>query len=191
MASSSDLSNNPLLSTWNTPFSLPPFESIAPEHYKPAFDLALAEQQSEIAAIAESAQEPTFANTIEALERSGATLKRVGGVFFNLAGSHTNEAIQAIEREMAPLLAKHRNTIFMNEALYGRVAALYDKRESLGLDAEQRRVLDRYHTIFVRAGAKLGPDEKKRLAAITERLASLGTQFSQNVLADEKSYQLV
>ena len=191
MASSADLSNNPLLTTWNTPFSLPPFESIAPEHYKPAFDLALAEQQSEIAAIAESAQEPTFANTIEALERSGATLKRVGGVFFNLAGSHTNETIQAIEREMAPLLAKHRNTIFMNEALYERVAALYDKRESLGLDAEQRRVLDRYHTIFVRAGAKLGPDEKKRLAAITERLASLGTQFSQNVLADEKSYQLV
>ena len=191
MALSSDLSNNPLLSTWNTPFSLPPFESIAPEHYKPAFDLALAEQQSEIAAIAEGAQEPTFANTIEALERSGATLKRVGGVFFNLAGSHTNEAIQAVEREMAPLLAKHRNSIFMNEALYERVAALYDKRESLGLDAEQRRVLDRYHTIFVRAGAKLGPDEKKRLAAITERLASLGTQFSQNVLADEKSYQLV
>ncbi|WP_445502133.1 M3 family metallopeptidase [Microvirga sp. G4-2] len=191
MASSANLSSNPLLSTWNTPFTLPPFESILPEHYKPAFDQALAEQQSEIATIAESTEEPTFANTIEALERSGATLKRVGGVFFNLAGSHTNEAIQAIEREMAPLLAKHRNSIFMNEALYKRVAALYDKRESLGLDAEQARVLDRYNTIFVRAGAKLGAEEKKRLAAITERLASLGTQFSQNVLADEKSYQLV
>ncbi|MXQ13043.1 M3 family metallopeptidase [Microvirga makkahensis] len=191
MASSANLSGNPLLSTWNTPFGIPPFESIAPEHFKPAFDRALADQQDEIAAISGSGTAATFANTIEALERSGAALKRVGGVFFNLAGSHTNEAIQAVEREMAPILAKHRNSIFMNEALYRRVADLYDNRESLGLDAEQARVLERYHTIFVRAGAKLAPDEKRRLAAITERLASLGTQFSQNVLADEKSYQLV
>ncbi|SCY55672.1 M3 family metallopeptidase [Microvirga guangxiensis] len=191
MASSANLSSNPLLVAWNTPFGLPPFESVLPEHYRPAFDQALAEQQAEITAIAESVEEPSFANTIEALERSGASMKRVGGVFFNLAGSHTNDAIQAVEREMAPILAKHRNSIFMNEALYKRVAALYDTRDSLGLSAEQARVLDRYHTIFVRAGAKLGPDEKKRLAAITERLASLGTQFSQNVLADEKSYQLV
>ncbi|KFG67798.1 M3 family metallopeptidase [Microvirga sp. BSC39] len=190
-ASDAALAGNPLLTPWTAAFGLPPFESIAPEHYRPAFDTALAEQQSQIAAIAESTEAPTFANTIEALERSGRTLKKVGGVFFNLAGSHTNDALQAIEREMAPVLAKHRNSIFMNEALYRRVAALYDKRESLGLDPEQMRVLDRYHTIFVRAGAKLGPEDKKRLAAITERLASLGTQFSQNVLADEKSYQLV
>jgi len=190
-ASDAALAGNPLLTPWTTPFGLPPFESIAPDHFRPAFDQALAEQQAQIAAIAESAEEPTFANTIGALERSGQTLKRVGGVFFNLAGSHTNDAIQAVEREMAPILAKHRNSIFMNEALYRRVAALYERRESLGLTPEQMRVLDRYHTIFVRAGAKLGPEEKKRLAAITERLASLGTQFSQNVLADEKSYQLV
>jgi peptidyl-dipeptidase Dcp len=190
-ASDAALAGNPLLTQWTTPFGLPPFESIAPEHFRPAFDTALAEQQAQIAAIAESPEAPTFANTIEALERSGQTLKKVGGVFFNLAGSHTNDAIQAIEREMAPILAKHRNGIFMNEALYRRVAALYGQRESLGLTPEQARVLDRYHTIFVRAGAKLGSEEKKRLAAITERLASLGTQFSQNVLADEKSYQLV
>jgi len=190
-ASGDTLSINPLLGSWTAPFGLPPFESIAPDHFRPAFDTALAEQRAEIAAIAESTEAPTFANTIEVLERSGASLKQVGGVFFNLAGSHTNDAIQAVEREMAPILAKHRNSIFMNEALFRRVAALYDKRDSLGLTAEQARVLDRYHTIFVRAGAKLGPEEKKRLAAITERLASLGTQFSQNVLADEKSYQLV
>ncbi len=182
---------NPLLSPWSTPFGLPPFESITPDHYRPAFDTALAEQKAEIEAIAGSATAPTFANTIEAMERSGASLKRVGGVFFNLSGSHTNEAIQAIERDLAPVLAKHRNSIFMNEALYKRVAELYEKRESLGLTPEQARVLDRYHTIFVRAGAKLQGEDKKRLAAITERLASLGTQFAQNVLADEKSYQLV
>jgi peptidyl-dipeptidase Dcp len=191
MTASGAHSANPLLSPWSTPFGLPPFESITPEHYRPAFDTALAEQQAEIEAIAESAEAPSFANTIETLERSGATLKRVGGVFFNLSGSHTNEAIQAIERDLAPVLAKHRNSIFMNEALYRRVADLYEKRESLGLTPEQARVLDRYHTIFVRAGAKLQGEAKKRLAAITERLASLGTQFAQNVLADEKSYQLV
>ena len=190
-ASDATLSANPLLGPWTGPFGLPPFESIAPEHYRPAFDTALAEQQGEIAAIANSPEEPSFPNTVEALERSGLRLKRVGGVFFNLAGSHTNDALQAIERDMAPVLAKHRNSIFMNEALFRRVAALYDRRDSLGLNPEQARVLDRYHTIFVRAGARLGAEEKKQLAAITERLASLGTQFSQNVLADEKSYQLV
>ncbi|MCB8819625.1 M3 family metallopeptidase [Microvirga rosea] len=182
---------NPLLQPWNTPFGLPPFESVTPEHYRPAFDAALAEQKAEIAALAESADSPTFANTIEAIERSGATLKRVGGVFFNLAGSHTNDAIQAVEREMAPLLAKHRNSIFMNEALFRRVDALYQDRERLDLSPEQLRVLERYHTIFVRAGARLGSEDKKRLSEITERLAALGTQFSQNVLADEKSYRLV
>jgi len=190
-ASDATHTTNPLLRPWTDPFGLPPFESIAPEHFRPAFDAALAEQQAEVAAIADRQDAPTFANTIEALERSGAALKRVGGVFFNLAGSHTNDAIQAIERDMAPLLAKHRNSIFMNEALFRRVDALHRERDDLGLDPEQLRVLDRYRTIFVRAGAQLGPDEKKRLAAITERLASLGTQFSQNVLADEKAYRLV
>jgi peptidyl-dipeptidase Dcp len=191
MTASGAHSANPLLTSWSTPFGLPPFESITPEHYRPAFDTALAEQQAEIKAIADNTDAPSFANTIEAMERGGASLKRVGGVFFNLSGSHTNEAIQAIERDLAPVLAKHRNSIFMNEALYKRVAELYEKRESLGLTPEQARVLDRYHTIFVRAGAKLQGEEKKRLAAVTERLASLGTQFAQNVLADEKSYQLV
>jgi len=182
---------NPLLETWPDPQGIPPFEAIAPAHYRPAFDEALERQRREIAAIADEKAPPTFANTIEALERSGATLKRVGGVFFNLSGSHTNDAMQAIEREMAPVLAKHRNAIFMNEALDRRVAQLYAARENLGLTAEQMRVLDRYHTIFLRAGARLDGTQKARLAAIVERLASLGTQFSQNVLADEKSYRLV
>ncbi|RDI62602.1 M3 family metallopeptidase [Microvirga subterranea] len=190
-APASTPADNPLLRPWTGPHGLPPFESIAPDHFRPAFDTALAEQQAEIAAIADATDAPTFANTVEAMERSGQALKRVGGVFFNLSGSHTNDAIQAIEREMAPVLAKHRNSIFMNETLFRRVDELHRRRETLGLDAEQARVLDRYHTIFVRAGARLGPEEKKRLAAITERLASLGTQFSQNVLADEKSYRLV
>ncbi|MBZ6077793.1 M3 family metallopeptidase [Microvirga puerhi] len=184
-------SDNPLLKSWTTPFELPSFESIATGHYRPAFDIALAEQQAEITAIAGSDDAPTFENTVAALERSGAALKRVGGVFFNLTGAHTNDALQAIEREMAPLLAKHRNSIFMNEALFRRVDMLHQSKDHLGLSAEQLRVLDRYHTIFVRAGARLEEGDKKRLSEIVERLATLGTQFSQNVLADEKAYQLV
>ena len=107
---------------------MPPFETIDAEHYRPAFDVALERQRAEIAAIAENAASPTFANTVEALERSGAALKRVGGVFFNLSGAHTNDAMQAIEREMAPVLAKHRNAIFMNEPLFRRVDALHAAR---------------------------------------------------------------
>jgi peptidyl-dipeptidase Dcp len=182
---------NPLFETWTTPFEAPPFERIAPEHFRPAFERALAEQKAEIAAIAGTTAEPSFDNTLAALERSGRLLRRVGATFFNLVGAHSNEALQAIERELAPVLSKHRSEIFMNEALFRRVAALYARRDELGLTPEQARVLERYHTIFVRAGAQLGPAEKQRLAAILERLATLGTQFSQNVLADEKAYALV
>ncbi|MEA2465156.1 MAG: peptidyl-dipeptidase Dcp [Acidobacteriota bacterium] len=190
-AATAEMADHPFRGVWDTPFGMPPFERIAPEHFRPAFDSGLAEQRREIEAIADNPAEPSFDNTIAALELSGRTLRRVSAVFFNLAGAHTNDAIQAVEREMAPVLAKHRNAIFMNEALFRRVERLYDRRENLGLDAEQRRVLDRYRTIFTRAGAQLGPEGKKRLAEITERLATLGTQFSQNVLADEKDYALI
>jgi peptidyl-dipeptidase Dcp len=186
-----EMADHPFRDMWDTAFGVPPFERITPEHFRPAFDSGLTEQRREIEAIAVNPAEPSFDNTIAALELSGRTLRRVSAVFFNLAGAHTNDAIQAVERDMAPVLAKHRNAIFMNEALFRRVERLYDRRENLGLDAEQRRVLDRYRTIFTRAGAQLGPEAKKRLAEITERLATLGTQFSQNVLADEKDYALV
>src|SRR4051812_15566661 len=190
-ASSALPAGNPFATEWTTPFGLPPFEAISPEHFRPAFDAALADQRAQIDAIAGQSAEPDFDNTIAALERSGTLLKRVGGVFFNLSGSHTNEALQAVEREMAPILAKHRSAIFMSDDLFRRVDALHAERDSLDLSAEQARVLDRYYTIFVRAGAQLAPDAKARLAAITERLATLGTQFAQNVLADEKAYTLV
>ncbi|HYI90346.1 MAG TPA: M3 family metallopeptidase [Beijerinckiaceae bacterium] len=179
----------PFAAEWDTPYGLPPFERIAPEHFRPAFDRALAEHRGEIEAIAADPAAPSFDNTVAALELSGRRLRRLSAVFFNLAGAHTNDVIQAVEREMAPLFAKHRNAIYMNESLFRRVEALHGRPETL--DAEGGRVLSRYHTIFTRAGAQLDPDAKKRLAAITERLASLGTQFSQNVLADEKDYALV
>jgi peptidyl-dipeptidase Dcp len=182
---------NPLLAEWRTPFEAPPFDAVAPEHFRPAFEAALDEHRAEIARISGDPDEPTFANTIAALELSGRALRRVGAVFFNLAATDSNDELQAIEREMAPALARHRTAIYLDEALFRRVDALHARADALGLDAEERQVLERYHLAFVRAGAALAPDAKARLAEITERLAVLGTQFSQNVLADEKAYALV
>jgi peptidyl-dipeptidase Dcp len=182
---------NPLLAEWKSPFGLPPFDRIKPEHFRPAFDIAFAGHRAEIAAIAGNPEPPTFANTIDALELAGERLSRVGGVFWNLAGSHTNAELQAIEREISPVAAKHYSDIGMNGALFARIYTLLAAAPTLSLDAEQRRVLDLTHRRFIRSGARLGTDEKARLSQIVERLATLGTQFSQNVLADEAGYQLV
>ncbi|WP_460448026.1 M3 family metallopeptidase [Alsobacter sp. SYSU BS001988] len=182
--------DNPLLQAWTTPFRLPPFDLIRAEHFRPAFDAALARNKAEIEAIANDPAEPSFANTIEALERSGELLDRVGGVFWNLTGAHTNPELQGVEREMSPRLAKHYSDIAMNAALFGRIEALHARIDELGLTDEQRRVLELSHKQFVRAGAQLQGPARARLADIVERLATLGTQFSQNVLADESGYRL-
>jgi peptidyl-dipeptidase Dcp len=182
---------NPLLTNWTGPFGLPPLPAIKPEHFRPAFERAMAAHRTEIDAIAADPATPSFDNTIEALERSGHDLDRVSNVFFVLAGADTGEAIEAVEREVSPLLARHSNALYLNAKLYARIAELYRCSDSLGLNAEQARVLDRYHTRFVRAGGALDKPAQDRLATINERLASLGTQFGQNVLADEKAYALV
>jgi len=178
--------DNPLLAAWDAPFGAPPLDRIRPEHFAPAFERALAEHRSEIDAIAGEAAEPGFENAVAALERSGRLLARVSNVFYVLAGAHTNEAIRAIERDMAPLLARHWNEIHLNEKLFARLDAVH--RRANGLTAEQARVLERYHAMFRRAGAGLEAAAKQRLKQIAERLASLGTTFGQNVLADEQSY---
>ncbi len=189
-SSSSDL-QNPLLATWSGEFELPPFAAIKAEHFRPAFDRALAEHRAEIDTIAQNGAEPSFENTIAALEKGGRELERVANVFFVLAGADTSDDIEAIEREVSPMLARHNNALYLNPALYSRIASLYGRRDSLGLSPEQARVLERYHTRFVRAGAALEKPAQDRLAAINERLASLGTQFAQNVLADEKSFAMI
>src|SRR5689334_20660770 len=182
---------NPLLEDWRGPFGVPPFGRIAPEHFMPAFDRAFAEHDAEIAAIAGDASAPTFQNTIEAMERCGRTLDRVGRVFGVLSGAHTNDALLAVEREISPREARHWNGILLNEPLFRRIDTLWHRRDTLGLNAEQARVLERYYLMFKRAGAALDADARKRLADINERLATLGTTFSQNVLADEQAYTLV
>src|SRR5215475_4466155 len=182
--------SNPLLQEWSGPFGVPPFGRIAPEHFTPAYERAFAEHDAEIAAIAADPGAPTFTNTIEAMELAGRQLDRVGSVFGVLAGAHTNDALLAVEREISPRRARHWNGILLNGPLFRRIDALWHRRDALGLNAEQARVLERYHVTFKRAGAALDAEAKKRLATINERLATLGTAFSQNLLADEQSYTL-
>ncbi|THD45466.1 MAG: M3 family peptidase [Bradyrhizobium sp.] len=191
MAQSSGLGENPLLESWDAPFGAAPFASIHPEHFRPAFDAALAERRREVAAIASEPAPASFDNTIAALERAGATLDRVSAVFFHLASADTNDELQRIEREIAPILSRERSALLLDDALFQRIEALQRAVETLGLDAEQKRAFERWRTAFLRAGAGLAPEKKARLAAIGERLASLGAAFGQNVLADEKAFALV
>jgi peptidyl-dipeptidase Dcp len=183
-------SGNPLLESWTTPDGVPPFADIKPEHFAPAYARAMAEHEAEIAAIAASSAPPDFGNTIAALERSGQALSRVENVFHLLAGAHSNDALLTIEREIAPQIAGHWNKIQTNAAVFRRIDTLMQQAGTLGLSAEQARVLERYHTGFRRAGAGLDAAAKARLAAIIERLAALGTAFSQHVLADEQAFAL-
>ena len=181
---------NPFFETWTAAFEVPPFARIAPGHFMPAFERAFTEHDAEIAAVTAQAEAPSFGNTIERLEASGRLLERVAAVFFNLASADTNDALLAIEREIGPKLAAHNQRILQNDALFQRIDALHRARDTAGLTAEQKRVLDRYHKMYKRAGAGLDATTKKRLAEIAERLAVLGTSFSQNVLADEQGYTL-
>jgi peptidyl-dipeptidase Dcp len=181
---------NPLLADWTAPFGMPPFAAIGDADFGPAFDAALVEARTNIDAIAADPETPSFGNTIEAMERAERRLDRVAAVFFNLAGADTNDAIEALQRDLSPRLAAHHAETMMNAALFARVDALAARRDELGLGPEQRRVLELYHRMFVRAGARLEGADRARLKEIVQRLASLGTAFGQNVLADEKAWTL-
>jgi peptidyl-dipeptidase Dcp len=182
---------NPFFESWATPFGAPPFDRIRAEHFGPAYDRAFAEHQREIDAIASDKAPPTFDNTIAALERTGSGLRKVAAVFSNIAASNADDAIQAIERDVTPKEARHRSAIYLNEGLYRRIAAVYEARERANLTAEQKRLVERIHTDFVRSGAKLEGSARKRLAEIVERLSVLSTSFRQNLLADTKEFSLV
>ncbi len=181
---------NPLLADWTAPFAMPPFAAIRDEDFAPAFEAALADARARISAIADSPDAPTFANTIAAMELAEAVLDRVGGVFYNLAGSDATPARQALERDLAPKMAAFSTEVLTNPALWARVRALWDARDGLGLDAEQARVLELYRRMFVRAGADLTGAARDRMAAIKERLAVITTRFSQNILAEERDWHL-
>jgi len=185
------MTENPFFETWTTPFGLPPFDRIRPEHFPPAFDRGMAEHLAEIQAIAGSAAAPTFANTIEAMERAGRLLDKVSRVFFNLNSSNTNDALEAVARDYAAKLAQHQMRVALDPALFARISDLHDRRADLGLAPDQLRLLERYRLDFVRSGAALPEDSKARMAEISGRLATLQTLFAQNVLADEKAWHLL
>jgi peptidyl-dipeptidase Dcp len=182
---------HPALVDWNGPHGLPRFEAVKDEDFASAFDAALVAHDAEIDAIANNADAPSFANTITALETAGDDLSRVSALFWNKAGADTNSAIQSLEREIAPKMSRHYSKIGMNAALFARIDALWEKRETLGLTHEEGRVLERHWKGFVRSGAKLPKAEQERLAGINEELAGLGAKFGQNVLGDEKSWSLL
>src|SRR5215510_5435309 len=186
----SDALENPLLRPWQTPLETPPFDAIRPEHFLPAFEQAFVDHSAEVDAITHDPATPDFANTITALERSGKLLTRVSAVFYDLVSAHSNPEILAIDKEISPRMARHWNPIMMNAVLFSRIAALHDKRESLALPPEQKRLLERTFINFRRAGAGLSEAAKTRMAEINERLAQLGTTFSHHLLADEQDWVL-
>lgn len=179
-----DVDTNPLLRLSDLPYGMPPFDRIRDEHYKPAHERSMELHREEIEAIAGNPEPPTFENTIVAMERAGRELSRVRSIFGNVTGAHTNETLQAVQRELAPQLAAHSDAINLDPELFRRVEQLYRDRDSLELDDESARLLERYHTGFVRAGAQLDATGQQRLRSINGRLAELSADFTQRVLAE-------
>lgn len=185
-----DMRVNPLLQPWNAPHGLPPFDAIEPEHFAPAFEHAMAEHRRELDAIAANPEPPTAANTLAAFDAAGLALARLEHLFHNLTASHTSPELQQVQRELAPRLAAHENAVYTHRGVFERVTSLHARRDALGLDTETRRLLERVHLDFVRAGATLAPEARERHAHLVERMATLMTQFAQNVLADESQWWL-
>lgn len=181
---------NPIVD-WTGPHGLPDFPAIDESGFRAAFDQAISIHDAEIALIASNPEPAGFDNVIVPLELAGKALSRVGALFWNRAGAHTNDAIRALEREISPVLSRHYSKIAQNRELFTRIDTVWQNRQSEGLDREKERVTERHWKNFVRSGARLDEADQKRLAAINERLASLGTEFGQNVLADESDWQLI
>ena len=182
---------NPFFEVSTLPLQMPPFDRIRDEHFVPAMERGMEEHLAEIETIALNPDAPSFENTIVAMERSGRTLARVGAVFFNLVGADTNDARQQIQREMSPRLSAHSDAILLNPELFARIDALYQQRDTLGLEPEQLRLLEDTRRDFVRAGAQLSEEQKARLREINGELARLGTEFSQNVLKEVNDIALI
>ncbi|ALK94956.1 dipeptidyl carboxypeptidase II [Massilia sp. WF1] len=183
--------SNPFARVSALPFHYPAFDKIKDEHFRPAFEVGMRVHLLEIEAIANNRSAPSFENTIVAMERSGQLLARVSTTFSNLQGANTNDNLDAIDREMSPKLAAHADAIYMNDKLWKRVKALYDKRDSLKLDAESKHLLERYHRDFVRAGARLSAANKAKLKAYNGEIASLQSTFAQNVLKEANASSLM
>jgi peptidyl-dipeptidase Dcp len=192
-ATSASISANPLLQDWTItePFGLPPFTRIETSHFKPAFDEAMKLHLVELSSIANNKDEPTFENVIAEFDRCGGELSKVSGVFGNLCGSLNTKPLQEVQTEMAPVLAGHSSKLYTLPGLFERINAVHEARKQLGLSSEQVRLTERIYTDFTRAGAKFDAESKTQYAEITAELASLMTQFQQNVMEDESSFTMV
>ena len=182
---------NALLQEWNTPFETPPFDSIKNEYFMPAFLTAMAAEKAEVEAIANNQQQPTFKNTIEALENSGKLHDKVSRVFNCLDGANTNDQLQDIAKKLAPLQAKHSDDINLNKALFARMKQIYEKKDGLGLTEEQNTLLENYYLRFVRSGANLNDEDKAKYRKINEELSNLYVKFQQNHLKQTNAIALV
>jgi len=183
--------NNPLLARWDTPFETPPFDKIKTDHYLPAFEKAIKIHNDEIDEITKNSDEATFANTIEALDYSGVLLRRVKRVFSSMNESMSNEQMRIISKEVSPMLSKHKDDINLNQDLFKRVKQVYEMSESLGLNTEQNKLLDKYYKEFVRGGANLKDQSKEDFRKINEELALLSVRFGENVLKETNTFELV
>jgi len=183
--------DNPFFSKWDTPYEVPPFDKIKAGHFMPAYLKAFEEQKKEISAIINNKKEPSFDNTIRALEYSGQLLTKVSRVFGALNSAHTNDSLQAINMEIAPLLSRHRDDINLNDSLFQRVRAVYDNMDKFDLTEEEQKVLDNTYKNFVRSGAALSPEDKEKLRKINEEHSLLTVKFGQNLLAETNDFILV
>lgn len=182
---------NPFFGAWTTPFGVPPFEEIKHAHFLPAMVRGMAEHDAEVQDIVANPDPPTFANTIEALERSGEMLGRVRQVFYGLLSARTDDELNQIAEEVSPMLSRHYDNILLNQALFGRVKAVYEKRDGLSLSVEARTLLEETWQDFIRGGANLDAREQDELRAINEKLSVLTLQFGQNILKEDNGFQLV
>lgn len=182
---------NPFLTEWDTPFGTPPFDKIKTEHYLPAYEAALAEQNDEISAIINNNEEPTFENTVVALDQSGSLLKKVSRVFSAMNGAMSNEEMQAISKKISPKITKHNDDINLNSDLFNRIETVYNKKESLELNTEQKKLLDKYYKKFVRGGINLEEKAKEEFRKINEEIALLTLNFGENVLKETNKFEMV
>jgi len=182
---------NPFLTDWDTPFGTPPFDKIKTEHYPPAYETALKAQNEEINAIVNNQTEPTFENTIVALDQTGELLNKVSRVFGAMISAMSNEELQKIAKDISPKITKHKDDINLNEDLFKRVKAVYEKKESLGLNTEQNKLLDKYYKTFVRGGINLEDKAKKEFRKINEEIALLTLNFGENILKETNKFELV
>lgn len=182
---------NPFFLTYQTPYQVPPFDLIKNEHFKPALLEGIKQQEAEILAITSNKENPTFDNTIVALEKSGKLLSKVNTVFNNLNGANTNDELQAIAKEVAPILAEHSDNINLNDALFKRIKIVWDQQSNLQLNQEEKKLLENTYKRFVRNGANLNTSQKERLRAINSELAILTLKYGQNVLAETNKYELI